>query len=45
VLALLKQSWSAAFLHMAIGIIMLFLTYFFILWFLLPFGFIQSQEA
>lgn len=45
VLALLKHSWSAAFLHMAIGIVMLFLTYFFILWFLAPFGFIQSQEA
>lgn len=45
ILALLKHSWSAAFLHMAIGFIMLFLTYFFILWFLIPFGFIQSQEA
>lgn len=29
---------------MAIGIVMLCLTYFFILWFLAPFGFIQSQE-
>jgi hypothetical protein len=45
ILALLKHSWSAAFLHMAIGLCMLVLTYFFILWYLIPFGFIQSQKA
>ena len=45
IMALIKHSWSAAFLHMVIGFCMLFLTYFFILWFLIPFGFIQSQKA
>jgi len=44
IMAILKHSWSAAFLHMAIGFCMLGLTYFFILWFLSPFGFIQSQK-
>lgn len=45
ILALLKYSGSAAFLHMVIGICMFFMTYFFVLWYLIPFGFIQSQEA
>jgi hypothetical protein len=45
IMALIKHSRSAAFLHMVLGICICCMIYFFVLWFLAPFGFIQSQEA
>ena len=40
ILALLKFSRLAAFVHMLIGLTIFVTTYVFILWFLIPFGFI-----
>ena len=42
-LAQLKHSRIADIAHMINGLCMFFLTYFFILWFMIPYGFIQSQ--
>lgn len=44
ILALLKFSRLAAFVHMLIGLTMFVTTYFFVLWFLVPFGFIEGQK-
>lgn len=44
IFALMKYSRLAATLHAILGIVILLLTYFFILWFLIPYGFIQSQK-
>jgi len=42
--ALLKFNKIAVLLHGILGATMIILTYFFILWFLAPYGFIQSQK-
>jgi hypothetical protein len=44
ILAQLRYNRAAAFTHMVIGLSIFFLTYFFILWYMIPYGFIQGQE-
>ncbi len=44
ILGILKYNRIASLLHMINGLCILFITYFFILWFLLPYGFIEEQK-